>query len=478
MRRIKKMWLKISIISGAVLILIVTVCSMLLLNYMKDKYVELAIEQTRTQLQDLAISFSEMAQENLKDETDPVVRQSIVRYCFSSLADETSVLIYGDKILHSSVIAPIWGSDYNIPLQKDSLDFIYYRLVVMGGRNIIICGGGVSIPRATYSVYVVKDITEVYDNITAMTWRFVIICAASVIIGTILISLLVRRAIKPLIMLKSMTRRMAEGEFGERVDIDTEDEVGELAYDFNAMARAVKSHIAKLEDTAQRQQLFIGGLTHEFKTPMTSMMIHTDTLLTADLTTEESRVSLKHLYEQCRWLERLSQKLLMLLTMEEKLEVHPVKVQELFADVYESTAEILQTRNTPLVIECDIDALKFDYDLMKSMLINLIDNASKASESGQLIKLRAYSVDAKYRGVFHTIEVSDCGRGIPKDEIDRITDAFYMVDRSRSKKMGGSGLGLALVKRIAEAHHAKLVIESELSVGTTVKVIFKDEARV
>jgi two-component system phosphate regulon sensor histidine kinase PhoR len=164
--------------------------------------------------------------------------------------------------------------------------------------------------------------------------------------------------------------------------------------------------------------------------------------------------------------------------MEEKLEVHPVKVQGLFEDVYESTAEILLARKTPLVIECDIDALKFDYDLMKSLLINLIDNASKASESGQGIKLRAYSINTEYRGVFHTIEVSDCGRGIPKDEIDRITDAFYMVDRSRSKKLGGSGLGLALVKRITEAHHAKLVIESELSVGTTVKVIFKDEARV
>jgi len=305
----------------------------------------------------------------------------------------------------------------------------------------------------------------------------VLICTVGIAVGAVLIVILMRRATKPLITLKNMTRRIAEGEYGERLTIYNYDEVGELAFNFNRMSEAVQSHIAKLEDTAHRQQLFVGGVTHEFKTPMTSMMIHTDTLLTADLTAEESKNSLRHIYEQCRWMERLSQKLLKLLTLEEKLDLHPVQIQDLFSDVFESTVEMLKLRNTPLVIECDIESLEMDYDLMKSLLVNLIENASRASENGQKIQLRAYSHTYNIYSNIHynVIEISDCGRGIPKDEIDRVTDAFYMADRSRSKKMGGSGLGLALVKSIADAHRARLEIESEPVVGTTVKVSFPGE---
>jgi signal transduction histidine kinase len=198
---------------------------------------------------------------------------------------------------------------------------------------------------------------------------------------------------------------------------------------------------------------------------MASMLLHTDTLLTADLTTEEARNSLTHLHEQCRWLERLSQKLLKLVTLEHEIQVQPENISELFDDVSFSTADTLRERNTPLITKCDTETetMAMDYDLMKSLIINLIDNASKASEPGQEIKLRAHG---------NIIEVSDSGSGIAKEDAARVTDAFYMADRSRSKKTGGAGLGLALAKRIADAHGAELVIESEPGAGTTVSVVF------
>ena len=87
---------------------------------------------------------------------------------------------------------------------------------------------------------------------------------------------------------------------------------------------------------------------------------------------------------------------------------------------------------TPLTIRCEADSVTGDYDLIKSLLINLIDNASKASEPGQHIHLRAYK---------KTIEVSDNGVGIPEDSLPFVFDPFYMSDSSRSKKGGGSGLG-------------------------------------
>ena len=426
-----KLWQKVSAISVLILLLVVVTCSALLLLYAKDSILQLTTENTRTEQKNLTASFSEMTDYYLEGETNPVVQSSVVKYYFSRFADDASVLIHDNETLYSMVNTK---PEELLPLIPG-----YGQQVFIGevdGRNILIAGSRVTLHTEQYSVYVVKDITGIYNSIAAMTERFVLICGIGVIIGTLLIILLVRRASKPLILLKVVTRRIAVGEYDKRAEIRSKDEVGELAADFNTMVDAVQSHISDLEDTAKRQRLFIGGLTHEFKTPMTSMMIHTETLLSTDLSAEEAQNSLIHIHAQCRWLERLTQKLLRLITLEEDIRIQPENVQALFNDISESTAETLRKRNTPLNSECRIKSLPMNYDLVKSLLINLIDNASKASEPGQPIILIAHG---------NVFEVSDKGKGIPQDELERITDPFYMADRSRSKKTGGSGLGLALV---------------------------------
>ena len=105
-----------------------------------------------------------------------------------------------------------------------------------------------------------------------------------------------------------------------------------------------------------------------------------------------------------------------------------------------------------------------DADLMESLLVNLLDIAVKASKPGSEIELKAWD---------NTILVRDHGKGIPEEEISRVTEAFYMVDKSRSKKAGGIGLGLAICQRIAQIHGARLSIESTLGEGTSVYVIFE-----
>ena len=102
---------------------------------------------------------------------------------------------------------------------------------------------------------------------------------------------------------------------------------------------------------------------------------------------------------------------------------------------------------------------------MLSLLVNLADNAAKASAAGQTVTIRAYD---------RTVEVVDQGIGIPAEELPRVIEPFYMVDKSRSRKLGGSGLGLALANRIAKAHGARMVIESTPGSGTAIKVIFPD----
>ena len=124
-------------------------------------------------------------------------------------------------------------------------------------------------------------------------------------------------------------------------------------------------------------------------------------------------------------------------------------------------ADKLEKQNMKLCLNCEMDTLPMDFDLMRSALVNLVENARKASRDGQTIYLCAKN---------NTIEVRDFGQGIPPKELPRITEPFYMVDKSRSRKAGGVGLGLALVKRIVAMHGGKLSILSQIELGTCVEI--------
>lgn len=450
-----KLWQKISAINVMVLLLVIALCSSFLLINAKNQILELTIENTSREQYNLEKSFLEMLEYYLKDERNPVVLSSVAKYCFSQFADETSVLVFEGESLYSSIGIELWDI---FPLKDDYIQDVYLDKTNQG--NILIVGNKVPTTMGNYYVYVVKDITGIYNKTISMAWRFAFISIVGISFGTLMIILLVKKTLRPFTRLKNSTGRIAIGEYGERVNIDSRDEVGELARDFNSMAEAIELHVKELEDRTQRLKLFINGVTHEFKTPMTSILIHTDTLLSMNLDEENKNISLLHIHQQSRWLESLTQKLLKLITLEEidrKLE----PVEELFLDISETMAETLAERNISLKTNSTVEHLNLDYDLIKSLIINLLDNASKASKPGQHIELKAYE---------NTIEVRDFGIGIPKEEIRHIMDPFYRVDYSRSKEKGGSGLGLALVEKIADVHKAQIFIVSEVGQGTSFSI--------
>lgn len=452
-----KLWQKVSLICSAVLTSIVLLMGGLLLREAEQSILDLTYQQSSDKQRNLSASFSEMSNYYLEDSDTKPVEYSLVKYCFSRFADSTCVLMKGSETLYSSVAVDM--SRYIIK----GYDAEQFEEEI-GGRQILITGSNVNVRNERYTVYVVEDITGVYESITRMVWRFALIGGVGILLGFVLIGLLVRRSMQPLAVLKTAAGRIAAGGYGERATVLSKDEVGALANDFNRMAEAVENHIGELIETAERQRLFIGGVTHEFKTPLTTVILNADTLQNAYMDEEERQTALSYIERQCKWLERMTQKLLKLITLKQDIELKPSSVPQLFERVEESMAETLRQRDTRLISECKLNTLSMDADLMQSVLINLVDNASKASAPGQAVTMRAYD---------DVIEVSDNGIGIPESELARITEPFYVVDKSRSKKLGGSGLGLALVKEIVNAHGAALEIESSVGVGTTIRVRFK-----
>ena len=157
-----------------------------------------------------------------------------------------------------------------------------------------------------------------------------------------------------------------------------------------------------------------------------------------------------------------------LVLLQQKLDLREERVSALIDAVRETSEDALREQGITLVTSCQADTLWMDFDLMRSALVNLVMNAKSASSFGQSVELRAYA---------RVIEVIDHGKGIEAEDIQLVTEPFYRVDRARSKKHGGAGLGLTLVKHIAEAHRARLVIQSVVSQGTIVRLEFlpKDE---
>ena len=463
-----KLWQKTSLVCIAVLLFIVSACSAVLLIHSKNSILELTYSYARDKQKSLASSFSEMAGYYIAENDSRTVENSLVNYCFSRFADSSSVLMRGDETLYSGVSAnpraflPLSENEYSMKIAEREID----------GRNVLIAGSLVAVRNTSYAVYVVEDISTTYNSIVSLAWTFAAVSLAGVLIGAGCIALIMRRSTRPLTSLAKTARQIAGGDYSMRADVHTGDEIGALAGDFNLMAEAVEARIAELTETAERQRLFIGGVTHEFKTPLTALLLHARMLRRANMMEEERDNSLAHIESQCAWLERLVQTLLKLITLEQAILVENVSVAALFEWVRQSTQQALADKGVALIMRCDADTLPMNADLMQSLLINLVDNAAKA-----------YDADAQNKTVTlscygNVLEVKDYGRGIPKESMERIFEPFYMVDKSRSKKAGGSGLGLALVKQIADAHGARLEVESTLGSGTAVRVVFPNYKKI
>ncbi|MEG1548504.1 MAG: HAMP domain-containing sensor histidine kinase [Clostridia bacterium] len=457
-----KLWLKVSLLAVIVVTLATAVCSFMLLLRSGQSNLDLAIENALTDQQVRAANWRSAMQSRLEESYSETAQRSLAKYLIGQIGDSGTVLLQGaDVICNATAISP---EDY-LPITAEARQYVIEDIA---GRTMLLAGSAVTVKGAQYRVYVVKDVTQVFTGIQELAYSFAAISIAVILAAGAVTVLITRGLLKPIGTLKKNTGLMASGVYDRRVRIAEHDEIGELGEDFNRMADAVEAHIRALRDEAERRTMFMSALTHELKTPMTSIKGNAQTLLATKLTDEEREDALIAIDAACTRVERLSQKLMQLIVLRQSgdLVLSPVPVSELISEVQSACAQQLKRRGLKLIIENDMDTLVMEHDLFSDLLINLIDNAGKASKPGDVIKLSAHG---------NSIAVCDIGIGIPQNELTKLTQPFYMVDRSRAKREGGVGLGLALCEEIARLHGARLVIESAPGIGTTVSVVFETE---
>ncbi len=344
----------------------------------------------------------------------------------------------------------------------------YGVIQTVGNKRLFIVGKALMADLTKgYSLVLVSDISEAYGECKRQAWLLFLALFGCTAVTVPVVFFATEKILKPLGELKDAALDIRNGNLGRRANVRSKDEVGVVADAFNGMAGRMEAQVEELAEVSERRRLLLGSMAHELKTPMTSIIGYSDTLLHVHVREEQRQSALTHIYEEGRRLERLSAKLMSLIGLyeNESIVLEKTDMGVLFERVRKLEEGPLAQRDIRLEVSCRMQEINGDSDLLESLLINLIDNAAKASAPGTVVRLL---------GKNHEIVVQDEGFGMPKEEIARVTEAFYMVDKARSRKAGGCGLGLALCGRIAKLHGAQLIIESEQGKGTIVRVRFED----
>lgn len=412
--------------------------------------------------------------------SDEKVRNRILIYAFRQIFHDSAVLYQNDEELYN-------GTAYDFDVQGiqeqlgevelhgkwyDADTYICDPLISKAdGKTLLLFfySSTESTTNLNYQIVTYKDVSDVLESNRILFYQAGMLTLVLLLLtGTILFFSL-RKIMAPLTKLREAAVSVSEGNYDIQVPAEGDTELAQVGKSFNQMSSKVKEQIECLSTVNHTQRQLMGSLAHELKTPMTSILGYADTLLTVRLQRQQQERALSYISSECRRLSRLSVKMLELTGLYEtgEAEFVPVEVQmnQFLEDVKKLVTYKLQEKKICLEIHCNPEELRktFDPDLMMSAVTNFIDNAVKASDENSKIVLEATQ---------NHLSVQDYGKGIPKEDLKRVTEAFYMVDKSRSRVKGSVGLGLALCQKIADIHGFQLEITSHLGKGTIVSVLW------
>ena len=316
----------------------------------------------------------------------------------------------------------------------------------------------------------VFDITEdVLDmeGIQRMLLFFVILFS---LIGAVALYFILDKVFKPLQMIAKTSRKIADGKYDERIILrGKKNELSSMAEDFNKMAEEIESRIEQLEEETERKQQFIDNFAHEIRTPLTSIYGFAEYMQKTNLKEKDKIEYTDYIMNDSKHMKTIADSMLELAMLRNfKPTLEEVPIEELFTEVGKTMENILRSSQVELIVKPIHEVLLGQKDLLKSLLLNCVNNSVKACTPGEGI----VTLEAIKQGSQIIISISDNGCGISPENLVKVMEPFYRVDKARTRKGSSVGLGLPLAKQIAKIHEGELRIESVLGAGTTVKIIF------
>lgn len=471
-----RLWQKIFLYTLALVILAISITSSLLLSNNHKLIIEREEKSALSEHEYLISDIKGNVIYNRLKKSIAFLGEEDVLKIISNIFNNTDTKSSAMLSIYKDEVRIFENNSLPIEIEEDVFEAMnksknhYLEIVDYKEASYMLIASQDNIEGKVYEIITTYDVTPVYALYEEQI-NFIKLVSnlCGVIIAGVLI-IIVRFLLSPLEKVNEGTRFIAEGNYNKRIEIKGNDEITELSRNMNIMAEAIEKNVEELEQVAEDRRIFIANLAHEMKTPLTSILGFADILRIKRVVNDEERQEYTGIIvEEAKRLKVLSGKLMELITVgNTNLDMEEVNIKSLANDIELSLTPILENRGLNLKLEIEDIWLTIDKELFKSLVYNLIDNAIKASTMGQTIALIAKSKEGHV-----LIKVVDEGIGIPEDEIDHIIKPFYMVDKIRTRKNGGAGLGLALCVEIARLHNGTINIESEVGKGTCVCIDIK-----
>jgi signal transduction histidine kinase len=387
-------------------------------------------------------------------------------YSYLSGDNKTGLILYkNNQLIYSSKDATVLPNNSLKP-QSNGNRFVALRKV--DDRTYIIVSGKLPTPYDSYTLVYLYDTTQAIGS-----WRHLknILFLAGFVLSVLLafgLLLVLNRIFRPLKQITRTSKDIASGAYGTRLVVSGHDELAEMSQSFNHMAEEIQCQMTQLKDAADKKQQFVDNFAHELRTPLTAIYGYAEYMQKAVLSEDDKLSALNYIMSESRRLQTVAFQLLELANLQNNpIICEDMKVSNLFEMVRQTLYSKLERKNVHIEFSSGIETIRGDSCLMESMLINLIDNAIKACGTDGHIIVTATKKSGK-----KTISVQDNGKGMTPEVLSQITEPFYRAEKSRNRRDGDAGLGLALCKQIASSHDAQLCFSSRPGEGTTATITF------
>ncbi|MFY3791758.1 sensor histidine kinase [Ureibacillus sp. MALMAid1270] len=304
------------------------------------------------------------------------------------------------------------------------------------------------------------------ERITELANKEMLILIGSIVLFSLIIAFFVhkglRHIMRPLNELQLAVEKMSDGNYGTRVEVKSEDEIGKLSKAFNEMAAAIQR-----ED--KDKKTFLATVSHELRTPISYVKGYSEAIQHDLIVGKEKEEAIQLIHREANRMERLTNELLQLARTSketEKIDMYPVVLSETIRESVNLLKN--QAKQKELQIAVDVDEgliVQGNDEKLMQIMINVIENAIRYSLEKTTIRVLIQQIEGNAM-----IQVIDHGMGIPESDLPHITEPFYRVNKARTRADGGSGLGLSIVKDIVKQHDGTLTIDSEIGKGTTVTI--------
>ncbi|TBL70334.1 HAMP domain-containing protein [Paenibacillus thalictri] len=370
----------------------------------------------------------------------------------TSSQDEVSI----GKAVDPSVVKKVTsGESAVLRMQPETITQPTLAVVVPWGKDDKVYGG----------IVLHTPITGVKETIRGLRETILWASLFGIVLSAGIAAYLSWSISRPIQMIDRSASRIGMGDYSERIRISSKDEIGDLAATLNKMAEKLEQTDREKKKSEQIRTHFLANVSHELRTPLTAIQGFLEALQDGLIEETGRQKYYSILYNETLHMSRLVDDLLDLIRLENEevsLALIPLDVGPMLEKAAFKFAPEAADKETSLIVwvEDDVPKMFADYDRIEQILNNLIKNAVKFTERGQI------RIAADKDGDYVRLTVADTGRGIPERDRELIWERFFKADSGRSDTKKGTGLGLSIVKELVKLHNGTVTVESAVDQGT------------